>query len=424
MDLLQGYGSDDSSNTSVANDPSKSAAAAAATLPPSKPIHPPSTAPTAHASKKRGKRLLSLQSVLPPEILNRLTRPEGAESSEDEESLRIRPREVPAGNKGGDRSALNSLLDELRSAPRHQQTGSKQAGEKRSVSEGDTTKNRQENEGLGMAFMSYTTQTITKSNHTEVVDVHAKANSYDKEAHSNAQNTDDLEPTTAATKKATPIPFARMSAAAPIPNSMQHSLTAAALPSTYHSSTQPEIDATTPSATVAPFPPVDSNLVTTSGNDYNPLIKSRKQKRQEERALRTGTAFHQHDVSSSSTMDIHQPSPTEFAPTAHMAAIASRAAHLRGLGSIDPQDSSDYGEYTSQTKKSLGVAMYDPKTGTDVKGGVTAKHKSKHQINQLMVSAMGLEASRAGEAELARLGLGSGTGSGGGRADAKRKYGW
>lgn len=69
--------------------------------------------------------------------------------------------------------------------------------------------------------------------------------------------------------------------------------------------------------------------------------------------------------------------------------------------------------------------MYDPKSGTDVKGGVTGKHKSKHQINQLMVSAMGLEASRAGEAELARLGLGSGGGkASGGRAEAKSKYGW
>ncbi len=85
MDLLQGYGSDDSSNTSVANAPSKSAAAAAATSPPSKPVHPPSIATTAHASKKRGRRLLSLQAVLPPEILDRLTRPEGEDSLEDEE---------------------------------------------------------------------------------------------------------------------------------------------------------------------------------------------------------------------------------------------------------------------------------------------------------------------------------------------------
>ena len=73
------------------------------------------------------------------------------------------------------------------------------------------------------------------------------------------------------------------------------------------------------------------------------------------------------------------------------------------------------------------IAMYDPQSGGDVKGlGVTGKHRSKHQINQLMASAISLEAHRASEAELARFGLGGGgeVGSKGSRADAKRKYGW
>ena len=55
--------------------------------------------------------------------------------------------------------------------------------------------------------------------------------------------------------------------------------------------------------------------------------------------------------------------------------------------------------------------------------GVTGKHRSKHQINQLMASAISLEAHRASEAELARLG-GTGSGAKSNRADAKRKYGW
>ncbi len=71
------------------------------------------------------------------------------------------------------------------------------------------------------------------------------------------------------------------------------------------------------------------------------------------------------------------------------------------------------------------IAMYDPQSGTDVKGmGVTGKHRSKHQINQLMASAISLEAHRASEAELARFGAGAGGKGGGTRADAKRKYGW
>lgn len=72
------------------------------------------------------------------------------------------------------------------------------------------------------------------------------------------------------------------------------------------------------------------------------------------------------------------------------------------------------------------IAMYDPQSGADITGlGVTGKHRSKHQINQLMASAISLEAHRASEAELARFGMGGGGESGkGSRADAKRKYGW
>ena len=52
------------------------------------------------------------------------------------------------------------------------------------------------------------------------------------------------------------------------------------------------------------------------------------------------------------------------------------------------------------------IAMYDPQSGADSerKGlGGTGKHRSKHQINQLMASAISLEAHRASEAELARF---------------------
>ena len=67
--------------------------------------------------------------------------------------------------------------------------------------------------------------------------------------------------------------------------------------------------------------------------------------------------------------------------------------------------------------------MYDPKEGSDVAGqGVTGKHRSKHQINSLMANAISLEANRAAESELARIGGGQKGGSS--RADAKMKYGW
>jgi hypothetical protein len=40
----------------------------------------------------------------------------------------------------------------------------------------------------------------------------------------------------------------------------------------------------------------------------------------------------------------------------------------------------------------MGIAMCDPRLGTDVSGvGVTEMHQSKHQIKQLMASAISLK---------------------------------
>ena len=141
------------------------------------------------------------------------------------------------------------------------------------------------------------------------------------------------------------------------------------------------------------------------------MTKSRKQRREEERALRSGAAFQ----NPAATTEIHQPSPTEFAPTAHAAAIASRAARHRGISNVG-------GGGGSGSMKN--IAMYDPQAGGDVKGlGITGKHRSKHQINSLMANAISLEAHRAAEAELTRLGGGGQKGNTS-RADAKQKYGW
>jgi hypothetical protein len=131
--------------------------------------------------------------------------------------------------------------------------------------------------------------------------------------------------------------------------------------------------------------------------------KSRKQVREEERALRSGRAFDgSRAAPSASATEMYQPSPTEFAPTAHAAAIASRAARFRGAAASSSSSSSGGG---GEPGPGRGVAMYDPRSGTDVAGlGVTGKHRSKHQINQLMASAISLEAHRASEAELARFG--------------------
>lgn len=392
MDLLGGYGSDSSSSDAP---PPKQPQPAATTKPAAQPA-------AAVKPKKKSRRLLSLQAVLPPEILNRLSRPQGEDSDSDDEEK----RDAKRAKVGGDRSGINSLLDELRCAPLQKGVVSKKSNDSTTKA---TTK---QNEGLGLAFMSYTKESKAKIS-DEVVDVHAAK---PKSAAANKPTIDSVPPKAAPKKPA----FARISTAAPVPRSMQQ----------YSQSVEPTTTTTYPIQYENSIPQTQTATQNQAShatresytNNTQLNMNSRKQRREQERSLRSGAAFQNN---TSNTMELHQPSPTEFAPTAHMAAIASRAAHLRNLGNVDDNDTSNYGEYAQQQRKAVGVAMYDPKSGTDVKGGVTGKHKSKHQINQLMVSAMGLEANRAGEAELARLGLGSGGGKGnGGRAEAKNKYGW
>jgi hypothetical protein len=250
---------------------------------------------------------------------------------------------------------------------------------------------------LGMAFMSYTE---TKHNSNEVVDVHA--------AKPPSPQPNSLHDSSMQRKAAAPsLSFARISVAAPVSNvsMLQNPTTTNCNVPEYH----------VPKETPHISGSVHTNTATSSlqqnYNSNNTLAKSRKQKREEERALRSGEAFQNR----SATTEIHQPSPTEFAPTAHAAAIASNAARYRGLANVGG------GGGGSASVKS--IAMYDPQSGGDVKGlGITGKHRSKHQINSLMANAISLEAHRAAEAELARFGGGQqGSNS---RADAKRKYGW
>jgi hypothetical protein len=70
-----------------------------------------------------------------------------------------------------------------------------------------------------------------------------------------------------------------------------------------------------------------------------------------------------------------------------------------------------------------GLRMYDPSAGGDVDVGaeVSQKHRSKHQINQLVAKAAVLEAHRAGGVGPSGQRTVKGSNS---RADAKRKYGW
>ena len=406
MDLLQGYGS-----SSEGSDNDSVLSSGLQTSPPPEKKHVVAKSadkPDGNsATTKRGKRILSLGAVLPPDIFDRLTRPAGEDSSssssDDEDDKRAGSKKRKRATKGqevdndatntnvttngADRTELNSFLSELRSTPMEQKNG-----DTKSKKNNPPPKNKSDK--LGMAFMCYTE---TKHDKNEVVDVHAA-----KPLVAPKRNTVDDAPAQPQ-RKTTATSFSRISTAAPVqypaatnyehhyPQQVQH--------------TSAEANANTVSNTS----PVQHTY-----NNNNPannaMTKSRKQRREEERALRSGAAFQ----NPAATTEIYQPSPTEFAPTAHAAAIASRAARHRGIGNVG-------GGGGSGSMKN--IAMYDPQAGGDVKGlGITGKHRSKHQINSLMANAISLEAHRAAEAELTRLGGGGQKGNS--RADAKQKYGW
>jgi hypothetical protein len=312
----------------------------------------------------------------------------------------------PAGRLGGDKD-LNLLLNELRSTPvtsNNNAVVSKSTINSTAAGSRKNTNSRQENnvekdtqgEFLGMAFMNYTSSSSTKiggsKDKTVVVDVHAT-------------------PTLSAV--ATPIPppqFRRAIQSAP-PNRINNNNASVDQPAVddndnrYDNSIDYSNNINDSNNRINNN---SSNRPENSGSSSGVMYKSRKQLREEEQSLRSG-----HIAFDNYSADVyHQPSPTEFAPTAHAAAIASKAARR-----IAGSSSGGGGGHSS-------IAMYDPKQGMEVSGlGVTGKHRSKHQINQLMASAISLEAHRASEAELARFGAGAG-GKGNSRTDAKRKYGW
>ena len=371
MDLLKGYGSDSDSSSAASSSPDAHGGAREAQKPTS-------------TTNSRGKKVLSLGAVLPSAIFDRLTRPEEDDSSmssyEDGPDRRGKKRKYDSGDvdsntsseakaipekSGVDRSEMNSLLSELRSTPLH-------VGKK----DGKTKKEAQKaGSQLGMAFMQTTTNKSSKKA-MGVIDIHAERTTKPTMASSAVPRPPKVLPKFSRAATAPVVQMARQHVPAEMP---QYPVMEADEPRPATAADQPEQMYTQQSS--AP--------------------KSRRQLREEERMLRSG-------ISAASATEIHQPSPSEFAPNAHAAVVAAKAARMRS------------GAGRGAGAGSLG--MYDPSTGGD-KGGIAGKHRSKNQINSLVANAISLEAHRATEAELAKLGMGSGVAKSS-RADAKKKYGW
>ena len=372
MDLLGGYGSDDSSEISVAEIeafPSKSQSHSDSQ---SVPIQPPP-----HASvSKRGKRLVSLHAVLPTHLLELLTKG-GDDSDDDDEPVRdpkrcntVKPSN--ASTKLGKDAGLSSLLSELSSV--RKLTG----GNRKTVSETNLNSSAADS-----CTLQVQTSDDAKSSHNKVL----KANDIGKvtdHAHDGRNNVVDGE-VVAEIEKSNSVSgvsasTSRIHVSVPRPSTTRMQK----LPSDGVAAKMP----LEPPSNISPEPlNYHGNNVVNA--DVDPRHVEKKRSRREiEKALRSGDVDAVDDCVSFQTVEAS--SNTYF---------------------LDP--SSELSQNRSGVRIAP-VAMYDTKAGKDVLGaGVSGKAKSKNQINFLMVSAAAYEASEAQKTRMKAH-----------RASAKRKYGW
>ena len=429
MDLLGGYGSSD-------GDSDGSSASVQSATGPAPPPPPPPAAGGGGISKK-GRRLLSLGAVLPPEIFDRLARDEqGGSSSDSEQSAGSYAYSNGAGAGGGNGGAsstskkkrapkrktvgpagvglgggsavpppgeMGDLLRELRSAPSVGPAGGEHGQ--------NATKKKPppppREEKLGMAFMTVTT-TVASKKDVGVENIHASrpvaglAAAPSAEAAESTRG-DDMN------RKKPAFAAATRRAAAPGVAVPRPGLSAAPAVRTGAAYAPPQQQ-----KQQQQYQYQNNQHAQQQQQQYHqePAMgaqQSRKKSRKElERSLRAGKFDALGDDARATT--VHQDDLDYgggYAPTeADLSEAAARTAAANAAKS-----------------GAAGLRMYDPSAGGDVDVGaeVSQKHRSKHQINQLVAKAAVLEAHRAGGVGPSGQRSVKGSNS---RADAKRKYGW
>mmetsp|Transcript_6538 Transcript_6538/g.9898 ORF Transcript_6538/g.9898 Transcript_6538/m.9898 type:complete len:412 (-) Transcript_6538:236-1471(-) len=411
MDLLGGYGSDSSaaSSTSSKEDSAPTPTPAATTNTTNIKSKPQPKKKQQRITKK-GRKLISLNAVLPPAIFERLARhaddDHASDSSDEEETLFAKKPTTTTKNKNpkkvikGKDQDLNDMLRELQSAPVLTTTAAL------SSSSSDTPK-KKEKETLGMAFFNVKT-TSTTAKEQEVVDVHASSTATGKiteheDMKQNVKSSSAPAPPARATNITSTIPRPTTNTIRKPSSSIQ---AAPGLNRTINTA------ATNNSTTYNNYNEAEEQHPN-DNNDESEQTTSKKRKRSTrkelDRALRSGD-FSSMSNSNSQTMTTHEQSQTisNYIPsTEQMTATNIRSAEIQSLSG---------GGGARQVK------MYDPKTGQDVHvSEITNKHRSKHQINQLMASAASYQVKR----DSGWTGTGSGTVKGSStRVSAKKKYGW
>lgn len=375
MDLLGGYhsSSDDDSDTANAAPPVASAK-------PSSEANK-TTLPAPKKTSQKGKKILSLSNVLPPAILERLTKAQvldanqqesstkrketryySDDSSSDEEEADSKPRaSQQSSNNHGKDEGLSRLLADLQStAP----TGSAKLLSAKSTNESAST-SQSSAEKMGAAFVTSTTTTTSKRSTQSVRNIHQEA--------AEATPNEDSVPSKALTST----------------SQVRHPIAAAPM-------VRPRVQAAPFVARAAPavsapraHPPPQAYASGNDGSAHTAQKNKKKRSRKEmERALRHGNLAAVTDRNDVVSME--QAQPDQYTPAPETYAVPAHGI------------------------KVAATAMYDPKTGEKTVGGPTAR--GKNQINQLMASAADFELHRARQG-------GSSSGNPH-RANAKQKYGW
>lgn len=400
MDLLGGYGSDDSDSSSASN---------SSKIPvQSEAIISKSQSSNEVQVSKKGKKLLRLNAVLPPEILDRLTKGAASDTDSDDDGDEIatvnKPERINNGTKKKDitigsstaaDNGLNSLLTDL-------------SGFTPSVVV--AKKGEQKEEKLGMAFMTVSTSVSRKKRNapSHVVDIHQSLNNdnkgskeivvedvdSDSEDETPSQNTSLKQ--TEGKDKVEPIfpskPSSHIRRTVPRPPSglsagmkMKRPINATPIPSNYNST----LISSSPAASE------ERNRVLQNEQQEVRLPQKKRSKKEIEKALRAGNL----DSVNEYTQKIESISSNN--PNQQQILASS------GLS----EGGSSFG--------TAGLERYIPSEGASIKqGGLSGKMKGKHQIHALVSSAAKYEAEQR---RMNAMGTNKGKSS---RADAKKKYGW
>lgn len=364
MDLLGGYGSDSEDSSSIEDNAVPVSSVKKESIPQNK---------SSTKESKKGKRLLQLNAILPQAIFERLSRPE-EDSDSDSDSPVQQSRRIPkkssfpsSSSNNHENNFFGSLLDDLKSvAPT---TTTKTTPTTLLVSE----------EKMGMAFQTTSSVKRKKTKAVEVVNIHDTTTTIDDNHQDDDEQTIESSHDNSRMDQKTKIEQSkiRISAAPPI-NSKSGN------------------DAIHP-----PTIPLNNDNIQ-RGNDGVEKRQPAMSKREMEKALRAGNLNLIHQSAHSNLVEM------EGAPTA-------------GIGTTTTKEEWEQLKMTHGKVNLRGLVSYDPKAGSDTTvNDLTSKHRSKHQIHQLMASAARLEAQRSSSLP----GNASSSGRNTHRTNAKRKYGW